>query len=307
MTDFFELFNLQLEMFLLMGIGYFFRKKNIITAEGKKVLTDLIIYLILPCNIIESFCIEFNREILMAGFTTLLISVGIQVCCSVICATCYNKLPKRQKVILQYGTVVSNAGFLGNPLTYCIYGSLGLLYASIYCIPQRIVMWTAGISYFTESPDTKTVVKKLITHPCVVSCIIGMIMMITGYRLPMFVDKTFISISACITPITIMFIGAILSETGVKGIISRTSLLFSAIRLFIIPALTLIVCVFLKLDPLASSVCVLLAAMPAASMTAILASKYDGDEEFATKCVFLTTVLSMLFLPAWCMVLNYFL
>lgn len=307
MTDFFELFNLQLEMFLLMGIGYFFRKKNIITAEGKKVLTDLIIYLILPCNIIESFCIEFNREILMAGLTTLLISVGIQVCCSIISATCYNKMPKRQKVILQYGTVCSNAGFLGNPLTYCIYGSLGLLYASIYCIPQRIVMWTAGISYFTESPDPKSVAKKLITHPCVISCIIGLLMMITGFRFPDFIDKTIISISSCITPITMMFIGVILSETGVSGIISRITLIFSVIRLFIIPVLTLIACVLLKLDALASSVCVLLAAMPAGSMTALLAAKYDGDEEFATKCVFLTTVLSMLFLPAWCMVLNYFL
>lgn len=307
MTDFIELFNIQLEMFLLMGIGFFFRKKNIITTEGKKMLTDLIIYLILPCNIIESFCIDFNREILMAGLTTLCISIGIQICCSIISATCYNSTPKRQRVIMQYGTVCSNAGFLGNPLTYCIYGSLGLLYASIYCIPQRIVMWTAGLSYFTESPDPKAVIKKLITHPSVIACFVGIVMMLTGFRFPSFIDKSLVSISACITPITMMFIGALLSETGVKGIFSKMTLIFSAIRLFIIPVITLIACVLLKLDALASSVCVLLAAMPAGSMTAILAVKYDGDEEYATRCVFLTTILSILFLPAWCMALNHFL
>lgn len=40
--------DLQLMMFLEIGIGWFLRKKNLITEEGKKVLTDLVIDLILP-------------------------------------------------------------------------------------------------------------------------------------------------------------------------------------------------------------------------------------------------------------------
>lgn len=50
------LFDLQVMMLLLMGIGVILRKKNIITKEGKTVLTDLVINLILPCNIITAFC-----------------------------------------------------------------------------------------------------------------------------------------------------------------------------------------------------------------------------------------------------------
>lgn len=292
-------------MFLMMGAGAVLRRKGLITDEGKRVLTDLIIYLILPANIIHSFCIEFNREILMAGLTTLLISIGIQVCCSIISATCYNFVPKKQRVILQYGTVCSNAGFLGNPLAYCIYGQLGLLYASIYVIPQRIVMWTSGISYFTESPDLKSVIRKLITHPCVIACIIGLFLMFSQLPLPECIDKTFVYLSGCLTPMTMVYTGALLSDTGVKKLFDLKTAVFTVIRLIIIPALTLVVCVIFRLDALASSVCVLLAAMPAGTMTAILATKYDGDEAFATRCVFVTTILSMLFLPAWVSLLSH--
>ena len=111
-----ELFELQLMMFILMGVGVFLRKKNILTLEGKKMLTDLVIDVILPCNIISAFTIEFNRELLMAGIQVLLISIVLQIFCTTISAFCYNKVPKRQRMILQYGTVCSNAGFLGNPI-----------------------------------------------------------------------------------------------------------------------------------------------------------------------------------------------
>lgn len=307
MADFAELFNLQLMMFLLMGIGFVFRKLNIITVEGKKVITDLVIYLILPCNIIESFCIELTREVMMAGLTTICISIGIQALCSLMAAKMFNMIPKRQRVILQYGTVCSNAGFLGTPLAQCIYGPLGLLYASLYCIPQRIVMWTEGLSYFTESPDMKTVIRKLLTHPAVVSCFIGIVLMLTGWRFPTFIDNTLSSLSGCIAPITMLFIGAVLYDAGVKDLISGPLVYYTVVRLLIIPAITLIACLLLRLDTLASSVCVVLAAMPCGTMTALLANKYDGDEEFASRCIFVTTVLSMALLPAWCAALNHLL
>ena len=58
--EFKGLFDLQLMMFLLMGTGMFLRKKNIITKEGRGVLTDLIINVLLPCNIITAFSIPLT-------------------------------------------------------------------------------------------------------------------------------------------------------------------------------------------------------------------------------------------------------
>lgn len=298
------LLDLQLMMFLLMGIGAFLRKKEIITREGRNVLTDLIMDLILPCNIISAFCISLDREILKAGFQVLAISIALQACCLLISGFCYRWVPKRQKMILQYGTLCANSGFLGNPVAEGLFGSIGLLFASIHLIPQRIVTWSAGISYFTESPSKKELVKKILTHPCIVATEIGIVLMVTQVRLPDFLSKSIGSLGECTTAITMLFIGTILAENGAKNLVSKLTVIFSVIRLIVIPVGVLLGCILFRVDAVAAGVSVVLAAMPAGGTTAILAAKYHGDEDFAAKCIVLTTVLSIVALPVWCWALN---
>lgn len=302
--DFTKLLNLQIMMFLMMATGVFLRKKNIITLEGKKVLTDLVIDLILPCNIIASFCIEFSPEILKRCGQVFVISCLIEVVCTFLATHIYKKFPKGKRMVLQYGTICSNAGFLGNPLTEGIYGSMGLLYASIYLIPQRIIMWSAGVSFFTESPDKKTLVKKVVTHPCIVACMIGIIVMGLQITLPDFLFDTINNIGKCTTAITMILIGAILSEADLKTMVTKTTAAFSLLRLIIIPLMVFAGCLLTRMPMFVTGVSVVLAAMPAGTTTAILAVKYNGDEEFATKCVVLTTLLSMIMVPIWCLVIQ---
>lgn len=207
-------------------------------------------------------------------------------------------------MVLQYGTICSNAGFLGNPLTEGIYGSMGLLYASIYLIAQRIIMWSAGVSFFTESPDKKTLVKKVVTHPCIVACMIGIIVMGLQITLPDFLFDTINNIGKCTTAITMILIGAILSEADLKTMVTKTTAAFSLLRLIIIPLMVFAGCLLTRMPMLVTGVSVVLAAMPAGTTTAILAVKYNGDEELATKCVVLTTLLSMIMVPIWCLVIQ---
>lgn len=303
--DFTKLLNLQIMMFLMMAIGAFLRKKNIITLEGKKVLTDLVIDLILPCNIIASFCIEFSPEILKRCGQVFIISCLIEVVCTFLATHIYRKFPKGKRMVLQYGTICSNAGFLGNPVTEGIYGSIGLLYASIYLIPQRVIMWSAGVSFFTESPDKKTLVKKVLTHPCIVAVMIGIVLMGTQVSLPAFLFQTINNIGRCTTAITMILIGAILAEADLKTMVTKTTVTFSLLRLILIPLMVFVGCLVTKMPALVTGVSVILAAMPAGTTTAILAVKYNGDEEFATKCVVLTTLLSMILIPVWCLVIQW--
>lgn len=298
------LLELQLMMFVLMGVGIAARKKNIVTNEGKKILTDLVIDIILPCNIIASFGVELDHELLTAGAQVLIISMILQVFCTLISSTCYCRLPKRKRMILQYGTVCSNAGFLGNPVAEGLYGSIGLLYASLYLIPQRIVMWSAGVSYFTESPNRKEVAKKVITHPCIIAVFIGFIMMLTQLQFPGFLNRSIKSLGGCTTAMTMLLIGTILADAGINHMINKVTVLFSAIRLLAIPAAVMAGCYVFHVEAAAAGLSTVLAAMPAGSTTALLAAKYDGDEVFASQCVVLTTILSMILLPVWCMILN---
>ena len=77
-----------------------------------------------------------------------------------------------------YGT---NAAFLGNAITEGIFGAEGLMLTSIFLTPQRMAMWSVGVSYFMQgagaAPTTpeekrahrKAVILKTIRHPCILA------------------------------------------------------------------------------------------------------------------------------------------
>lgn len=302
MADVKSLLDLQTAMFCLMMAGYVMTRLGILTPSARIPMTDLIIGFILPCNIIMSFLIEFNRQILISCFTVFFISVGIQVFAAFAGRFFYPGARESRIPVLRYGTIVSNAGFLGNPIVEGLYGSQGLLYASIYLIPQRIMMWSAGISCFTGTRG-KNVLRKVATHPCIVAVVIGVLLMVSQVSLPSGIEKTLKYSSNCTTALSMIVIGNILAEVKASEIIDRDNLWYCLVRLVIFPALVLLVCRLLRLDQLVTEVSVVLAGMPAATTTAILASKYDGDEHFAVKIVFLSTILSLITVPGLCVVM----
>lgn len=302
--DFSSLLNLQIMMFGIMGIGVLLRRKGIIKSEDKTVLTELIINLLLPCSIVMAFYIEFSDEILQQGLTILSISCVLHICCVLLSKVLYNNYTKDQKVVLQYGTICSNAGFLGNPIAEGVYGTIGLLYASIYLLPLRIINWSVGIGFYTESNDRKGLIKKVMTHPCIITVFIGLIIMISQIQLPTALTSTLSSLGSCSTPFTMLLIGVILAEGDMKTLITKTTLKFCVLRLFLIPLAVFIGCKLCGVHELVAGVSILLAAMPAGTTTAILAVKYNRDAEFATKCVVLSTILSMIMIPVWCMIIG---
>lgn len=287
-----------------MLAGLVLKKSKIIGDMGQKNITDLVIYLVLPCNIIKSFMIEFNKSILVSFATVLVISIVVQILCTLLGRILYNKFDPAQKKCLQYGTICSNAGFLGNPIAQGVFGSIGLSYASIFLIPQRIVMWSTGVSYFTESPNKKTLFKKVATHPCIVACYIGLFLMLTQLKLPGFLNSSIDTISNSCTALSMMVIGMILADVNIKDMFDLKILYFTIIRLVLIPVLIYVPGKLIGVESLALGVSVLLTAMPAGATTSILAAKYDGDSIFATKCVVFSTLASLVSTPIWSFILT---
>ncbi|MBQ6488875.1 MAG: AEC family transporter [Solobacterium sp.] len=301
-----ELFILQFMMFAEMFIGYLLCRTKILHVKDRTVFSKAVINLFLPCNIINSFLTNTGANVMKDFLVVLIISIAIQVFCSVLANVLYNRKPAEHKPILQYATVCSNAGFLGNAVAEGVYGELGLLYGQIYLIPLRIVMWTAGISYFEGSTDFKSKIKKIITHPCIIAVFIGIILMLSGIQVPSAVSRTLTSLGRCSTPLIMLFLGMVLAEAGFKGIISKETLSFSLLRLILIPAVVLLACVLFKVDSFITGLSVLLAAMPAGSTTSVLAEQYNTDVAFASNIVICTTIGSILLLPAWVMLFQLF-
>lgn len=302
--NFTSLFEMQGMLFSIMILGLLIKKHGIIKEQSQDLLTDLVIYVTLPCSIIRSFEMDFNHGILVNCLVILLVAVGIQVGSYLLSFILYPGMDETRKKVLQYATICSNAGILGNPIAESIFGSLGLLYASIYLIPQRIFMWSAGLTYFTTAPDRKTLIKKVMTHPCILAVAIGMVMMVTGVRLPPVAEQTVKTLASANTALSMLFIGSILAGVRFGALWNRVTIYYSLIRLAFIPFLIYLCCLGFQVEPVVTGVSVVLSGMPAASVTAILAAKYKCDAVFAAKNVVSSTLLSMITIPAWCLLLH---
>ena len=296
-----NLLTMQCMLIALMFLGYFLMKIGMIDAGGKKLLMDLVIYVTLPCSIVKSFIIEFNGEIFKNCIQIFIVSIVFCVLAWILGKFIFPGYEEKRKKVLQYGTICSNAGILGNPVAEGAFGSMGLLYASIYLIPLRTFMWSVGITYFTEAPSKKALVKKVVTHPCIIAVGIGLVLMLMQWSLPGFLGTTVASLASANTSLSMMLIGTILCSVPWREMVDKDSLYYCFIRLVVDPAIIYVVCRIFHVETLVMGVSVLLAAMPAASVTAVMAAKYDKDANFAARIVALSTILSMVTAPLWCL------
>lgn len=296
-----DLFNIQGTLFLMILVGALVKKLGIVDESGRRCLTDLCVNVIIPCNIVKSCLIDMEPSVLHACGVLLVVALVIQLVSVGLNKFLYKNYPDQQRKVLQYCTLVSNGGFLGNGVAEGVYGTLGLLYASIYLIPMRIVMWSAGTSYFVAGgTDKKKVVRNILTHPCLVAVYIGMVIMLLHLQLPSLLRETIVGIGNCNTAITMFIIGTILVDVPLPTIVNPTTLWISALRLVLLPAVAWGLSLAMGLEPVATGVAVIMTGMPAGSTAAIFAARYGSDAIFATKCVVLSTLLSMLTIPVWC-------
>lgn len=301
------LLKLQFIIFSLIGIGFFTRRRGMVSREGQKNITDLVINIVLPCNILTSFSQEFAEGTMYECLMIFLISAGIQVFSVLYGRIAYPKETEEHKKCLAYGIICSNAGFLGNPIAEGVFGSVGLMFASVYLIPVRVMMWSAGIAIFSGEHDLKGTAKKVVTHPCVLACAAGLVMMIRGWIFPEPFLSLLQTIGRCNTALSMLVIGMILSDIDLKNLVDRTVVCYTIERLLLIPLLIWIVLIpFVRANILSSftvNLSVLLAAMPAGATTSMLASKYECAPDFATRMVILSTLCSIPTIFLWSLVL----
>lgn len=294
---------LQAQLFLYIIAGFVLTRIGTITPAGRKSLSDLLINFILPCNIICSFQIDLTGGILASCGVMIAVSLGVQLFYLLSSRVLYPGTSPGRLACLRYATVCSNAGFLGIPIIGGVYGAMGTLLTSVLLIPQRVVMWSAGLSLFTRT-DGKSVLKKLATHPCIVAVLIGFVLMLGGNpTLPGPLQKALSGASGATTCLSMLVIGSILAGAEHIDLKDRMMWWYTLVRLVLIPLAVFAILSLLPIDPMVRGVMVLASGMPAGSTTAILAARYDGDAPFASCLVFVSTLLSLITLPMLCLLL----
>lgn len=296
MESFIKMLNAQMILLVYMAVGMYCMKRRLIDAFAKKKLVDLILKITLPCMIFHSFNKPLTPDILMDAAMILFVASCISILSYILGKFIYNRYPLEKKSILQYCTMVNNSGFLGMPMVSSVYGADGLLAASFFIIPNRILMWTAGLAVFTTA-SFKDKCKNIFLNPCIIAVFLGLLRRILGIPFPEFLDTAIGNIGDITSPLSMMIIGTMLVGVPWKTLLEPSIFYLSFIRLIALPLVALAILNMLGLDPMLTGLSLILTGMPAGSTSALLAAQYGANEDYASRCIVTTTILSLITVP----------
>ena len=296
MVSFWRMLNAQMILLFYLAVGMYCVKVGLIDRDSKEKLVDIILRITLPCMIFNSFNNPLTPEVMKQTALILVVAVSISILSFLLGKVIYNKYPQKKKSILQYCTLVNNSGFLGMPMVSAVYGSEGLFAASIFIIPNRIFMWTAGLAMFTTA-DFRTKCKNILLNPCIVTVFLGIARRITGFPVPEFLDTAIANTDAVTTPLSMMVIGTMLIGVPWKKLLEPSIFRLAFVRLIALPLVALYILNLIDAQPLLAGVSLILTGMPAGSTSALLAAKYGADEDYASRCIVTTTIMSLATIP----------
>jgi len=208
----------------------------------------------------------------------------------------WRKKPAEKRAVLEFATMFSNQGNAGLPIIQLVFGSQGVFYTSFLLIPVRVLMWTLGVSLFVKQ-EGKARWRTLLVNPSLLVVFAGLFILLTPFKLPQVFSTAITNIGNMTGPLSMMLIGASLADMNLREALDKDAFLLSAVRLLGLPVLAMLILRALPVEPMIWQVQAVLIAMPAASNTAILAEMYGRDHSFAAKCVFITTILSLITVP----------
>ncbi len=298
-----------LVLFLLILTGFLCTRLGAVKKESRLAFSDLLMNVILPAMIIDSFLSGYDPAISANLLRTLVISTAAILLCIAVSFLVWAKSRDDQRGILRMAGAFCNAGYMGFPFISALFGSEGLLYASVFHAVYNLIIWTVGIRMVDrDRPGSGflDVLKDLAKKPPLIAVLIGLVLYFARISLPDLIVQPIELIGNMNTPMAMFITGMLLAGGGFASAL-RDSRLWRVVatKLLLCPAIVLALCLLTGTTGLVGAVVVLLIACPTASNVSLFSVKYQYDESLGASTVVVTTLLCMITLPVFAGILSY--
>lgn len=308
MNELFAVLNPVSFLAVLVLVGYISEKTKFV-PNIKDGISKIITHITLPVLVIVSLSEQNIRNIPFFDILLVVVSAFIAIFTLLIINYFVGKLlhlPEKRQLIHSYLGAFGNVIFLGYPFILYLFGETGLLYAIIFSIVNELIVWTFG-AYFlnlqSQTNSQKWSIKYLL-NPNTVSFFVGISMLLLDLHLPAVLHAPLEQLGSSTTPLSMMFIGSVLSGVHLKKAIKSISIWsLCLIKMIAMPIVfILLIKMFFPLlqgiNLVIISVIALQIAMPSQANLSVLADRYNSDTEYSTQAIFITTVVSAITLPA---------
>lgn len=294
--------TLTMALYMAVGFGLFRAKK--ISLTGSKDIASMLLWIVIPAVIIDSFCTPYSAERLRELAVSSLLGCAALIIAIVAARFVFPKAP-----IDHFAAAFSNAGFIGIPLVRQSLGNEAVFYLVGMITLLNILQWTYG-SNVLKGGRVRITAKSILFNPIFFGAAVGLLMYFTGWgvSMPTVISGAIQGIAALNAPLAMIVMGIYLARSDIKSLVATPRLYWvAAMRLILIPLLTLLVFSFLPLKTEIRLAVLLAAAAPVGANAAVYSQLYELDYAYACQTVTLSTILSIITLPLITMLAQTFL
>ncbi len=296
MSAFISTFQQLSIMFLLAGFGYFLYKKNFISDNSIKELSSILVYLVIPVTIINSLQNLIGYFDWRYVLQSMVINIAMMLLSLLVTRLFF---PKKEQFLLFYAALFSNAGFIGIPLVQAVIGSKGMVDVAMVLLVSNFFVFTYGI--YLQTGNTKALSRdRLLRNPGIILPSLGLVLYLLNIEFPLVVNSAFQHIANMNSPLAMMILGCYLAQSQWKATFSEVAFYKVAfVRLLAAPLLCLLFLWILPFLEAEIKMALLIAyACPTAVHTFILSREFGNDPRIGAQVVMITTLLSLLSIPA---------
>lgn len=296
-------------LFLLIVVGYAVKKFKVVTEQIHREISNLVLNVCLPAMVINSMNFAFSPEVLVKSGQLALAAFLIYSGTIALSYPLTRMIGARgnRRDVFQYVLVFSNVGYMGYPVINAVMGERGVFYTAIYNLAFTVLVWTFGVYLMTRGAAGSSELDRKgqwigqlrrVFNPNLAALAIGFTLFVFSIELPEAVSATIKMVGNTTTPLSMMFIGFILSDVSIRETLQDVQVyLVSGMRLLLLPVLVYGGFKLFGISGDLLTVAFISTAMPAAANTAILAAVYGNDYHLGSKTIFVSTLLSVVTLP----------
>ncbi len=294
-----------LSLFILILVGAVCCRIGIVRAEGRKMLSNLLVYLVIPSMVLDSYMTgndgsSLGNLLQTFGLSTVVMILGLVITFLATIRQHHSDIP-----VIRFGCAFSNAGYMGFPLIRALFGEEGLLYASAFFTIYNLLMWSVGVVIVSGKFKWKEVARSIYTCPGILAVCLGLLIYLAGIPVPEVIKTPVNMIGNMNTPISMMITGSSIAASNLRELFKNRRLLqVIMLRMAVIPLAGAGLFGLMGLRGLVPMIVLILQACPCATITTTFAIQYGHDESLAAGSVVFTTILSMVCLPLYTFLLT---
>lgn len=290
-----------IQLFLMIFMGFVIVKARLLKSEDSRVLSVIVLYLIVPCVIINAFQVDYTKDTVQGLLIALAASVLTQIVLLIVISV-FGKLIHLNEVEVA-SIYYSNSGNLIVPIVTFILGKEWVLYGCVFMSVQLVFLWTHCKKIISREASYDW--KKIVLNINMISIVIGVILFFTRIHLPSDINSTLSAVSSMIGPASMIVTGMLFAGMNLKKIFTNKRVYFvSFLRLVIVPVIALILIKCSQLSTFSSNgnklmLIVFLAIItPSASTVTQMCQVYGNDSQYASAINVVTTLFAIVSMPA---------